>query len=277
MSKMATTLLAMSLQALFSSLAGTGAFIAQNTPKLLYDVSTVRPHDPADQGMSWGAQNGDLKAINVELKSLISDAWGVRPDQVAGEPAWADEEHWDVTGKVTDTQEDVLKKLTQKDLRSMEQMLLVERFHAKVHLETRTRTVFDLVPAKSGIKLKVLQPNEGDDKSDKNSMPRGSLSIRGAEGGGLEMTGHGVGVDMLISNIAMNLQQTVINKTGIPTDAVFDFTLKFAPETGTNPLQNDDAASIREALEKQLGLRLESTRGPVTTVVVDHVDKPTPN
>ena len=263
--------------ALIVSLAGDSAIHAQDSSKLLYDVSTVKQHDAADPSMSWGTQNGKLEAINVELKNLIADAWGVRPDQVAGEPAWADDEHWDVAGKVTDTQDDVLKKLTRKDLRRMEQMLLVERFHARVHIETRTAKVFNLVPAKGGIKLKLLQAKKGDEKPGKSSMPLGSLLMRSAEGGGFEMTGHGIGIEMLIGNIAGNLQQTVIDKTGLPIDAIFDFTLKFAPETGTNTLQNGDAASIREALEEQLGLHLEPTRGPVLTVVVDHVDKPTAN
>ena len=101
--------------------------------------------------------------------------------------------------------------------------------------------------------------------------------MRGADGGGYEMVGHGVGIGQLVSNIAANLQQTVIDKTGFPADALFDFALKFMPETGTEPSQNGDAVSLREALEQQLGLRLESTRGQVLTVVVDHVDKPAAN
>ena len=97
---------------LTGSLAAINVLHAQGTSKLIYDVTTVKPHSSADPGMSWGAQNGNLRAMNVNLRDLIADASGVRPDQVAGEPAWADEEHWDVTGKLTDTQEDVLKKLS---------------------------------------------------------------------------------------------------------------------------------------------------------------------
>lgn len=276
--KIAIALLALSLDvALLAFLTGTGLLYGQDASKVVYDVSTVRLHDPADPGMSWGAENGILKASNVQLKNLIADAWGVRPDQVAGEPAWADNERWDVNGKVTDMKKDSLKRLTNKDVLRMEQALLVERFHARVHVETRTGTIFNLVPAKSGLKLTVLHPHEVDGKADQSPIPLGSIWMRGAEGGGYEMVGHGIGMKQLISNIAVNLQQTVIDKTGLPGDDLYEINLKFAPETGTNTSQNGDAVSLREALEQQLGLHLESGRGPVLTVVVDHIEKPAAN
>jgi uncharacterized protein (TIGR03435 family) len=260
---------------LICSATGANLLHAQEASKLIYDVSTVKPHDPTDENMSWGAPKGKFSALNVNLKDLIADAWGVRPDQVSGEPAWASDAHWDVTAKVTDVQKDVLEKLKKEDVKHMDQALLLERFHVKVHLETRTTKVLDLLPAKSGIKLKALPPAKEGDKPDNGSLPRGSLSIGGAEGGGYELIAHGIGINMLIANISLNLQQTVIDKTGLPADAVFDVKLKYAPETGTDTSQNGDAVSIREALEQQLGLHLESTRGPVVTVVVDHVEKPT--
>jgi uncharacterized protein (TIGR03435 family) len=275
--KIASAVPIMSLQvALIGSLAGASALHAQDTSKLTYDVSTVKPHDPAHPGGSFGARDGRFVAVNAELRNLIAEGWGVRPDQVAGEPAWADDERWDVTGRVTDADDAVLKKIPKKDTQHMEQTLLAERFHVKVHIETRTGRVLNLMPAKSGIKLKMLESVQDDGKLGNSRMPRGSLLMRSAEGG-YEMDGHGIGVEMLIANIAATLQQTVIDKTGLPTDAVFDFTLKFAPETDTNTPQNGDAPPMREALEEQLGLHLESTRGPVQIVVVDHVDKPTAN
>jgi uncharacterized protein (TIGR03435 family) len=275
--KIASAVPMMSLQvALIGSLAGASALQAQDTSKLTYDVSTVKPHDPARPGGSFGARDGRFVAVNIGLRNLIAEGWGVRPDQVAGEPAWADDQRWDVTGRVTDADDAVLKKIPKKDTQHMEQTLLAERFHVKVHIETRTGRVLDLMPAKSGIKLKMLESVQDDGKLGNSRMPRGSLLMRSAEGG-YEMDGYGIGVEMLIANIAANLQQTVIDKTGLPTDAVFDFTLKFAPETGTDTPQNGDAPPMREALEEQLGLHLESTRGPVQIVVVDHVDKPTAN
>jgi uncharacterized protein (TIGR03435 family) len=123
----------MSLQvALIGSLAGASALHAQDTSKLTYDVSTVKPHDPAHRGESFGARDGRFVVVNAALRNLIADAWDVRPDQIAGEPAWADDEHWDVTGRVTDAEDAVLKKITKKDTQHMEQTLLAERFHVKV-------------------------------------------------------------------------------------------------------------------------------------------------
>ncbi len=254
-----------------------GALQAQDTSKLVFDVSTVKPTAPDHPGSSFGVRDGNLKVVGANLKNLIGAAWGVRPDQVAGEPAWADDEHWDVTGKVTDTDEAVLKKLTDKDLERMEQMLLAERFHVRAHIEIRTAPVFNLVPARGGIKLKVLQPVKDGDKPDSGPMPRGTFWMSGARGGGIEMAGHGVSLKVLINNIAGNLQQTIIDKTGLPSDAAFDFTIRCTFDAASATSQNGDAPSLREALEDQLGLRLESTRGPVPTVVVDQVGKPEAN
>jgi uncharacterized protein (TIGR03435 family) len=156
--KIASAVPMMSLHvALIGSLAGASALHAQDTSKLTYDVSTVKPHDPAHPGGSFGARDGRFVAVNAELRNLIAEAWGVRPDQVAGEPAWADDERWDVTGRVTDADDAVLKKIPKKDTQHMEQTLLAERFHVKVHIETRTGRVLNLVPTKSGIKLKMLE------------------------------------------------------------------------------------------------------------------------
>ena len=257
--------------------AWDGALQAQDTSKLVFDVSTVKPTAPDNPGSSFGVRDGNLKVVGANLKNLIGAAWSVRPDQVAGEPAWADDEHWDVTGKVTDTDGAVLKKLTDKDLSRMEQTLLAERFHVKAHIEMRTAPVFNLVPAKGGIKLKLLQPVKDGDKPDSSPMPRGTFWMRGARGGGVEMAGHGVSLKVLINNIAGNLQRTIIDKTGLPSDAAFDFTIRCAFDATSATSQNGDAPSLREALEDQLGLRLESTRGPVPTVVVDQVGKPEAN
>ncbi len=94
--RITSMLLARSIHAvLIGSVAGIGVLQAQDTSKLIYDVSTVKAHDPVDQSMSLGAQNGDFAAINVELKNLIAGAWGVRP-------AWAEDQHWDLTGQTED-------------------------------------------------------------------------------------------------------------------------------------------------------------------------------
>ncbi len=146
-----------------------------------------------------------------------------------------------------------------------------------MQLMTSIAPVFDLVPAKSGIKLTMLQPVKDNDAPVKSVMPRGSLMMQSLAGGGSEFLGYGIGVELLIGNIAANLHQTVIDKTGLPGDAAFDFVLKYTPKGSPDSPQNGNLPSLHEALDQQLGLHLQSTRGPVMTVVVDHVDKPAAN
>jgi uncharacterized protein (TIGR03435 family) len=84
-----------------------------------------------------------------------------------------------------------------------------------------------------------------------------------------------VSLSTLLANLAMNLRQTVIDKTGLAADAVYDFTLRWASDYGTGPAADSDALPMPAALEDQLGLRLEPGKGPVKVLVVDHVEKPT--
>ena len=64
--------------------------LAQTGEKLAYDVSTVKPHAQSF-GASFGASRGEFRAINYDLRALIAEAWGLRRDQVANEPAWVDD------------------------------------------------------------------------------------------------------------------------------------------------------------------------------------------
>ena len=122
-------------------------------------------------------------------------------------------------------------------------------------------------------------PPKGPDGDGKPGMMRMSP-------GGLQ--GQGVQISMLVNSLAMQLRRTVIDKTGLT--GKYDFTLKYAPEIGTGPdggmgphpmppeVEPDASGpSIFTALEEQLGLKLESAKGPVDSVVVDHVEKPSEN
>jgi uncharacterized protein (TIGR03435 family) len=246
---------------------------AQPAPPVAYDVSSVKPHDPADQNMSWSSGEDGFRAMNVDLKNVIAGAWGLRPDQVSGEPPWADDLHWDIAGKSTELTPVEMKKLTADQRSQMMQQLLAERFHLKAHLETRTGPVFPLLPAKGGIKL-VPIPMTLEQVAAKR-VPGSGLSVRG--GATTTMEAKKISLSMLTANLAGNLHQTVIDKTGLPTDAVYDFTLRFAPDFGTGTSPDSDALPLPQALQDQLGIHVEASRGPVQVLIVDHVEKPAAN
>ena len=104
------------------------------------------------------------------------------------------------------------------------------------------------------------------------------------DSGSFEMTAQGMAIDGLARQLASQLGSTVRNNTGLT--GIYDFTLRFMPEDarmdasggGTNAtLADNGGTSIFAAVQDQLGLKLESKKGPVEVVVVDHVDKPSDN
>jgi len=250
------------------------SLIAQNAaPTPTYDVSSVKPHDPMDRSMSWNTDGDGFRAVNVDLKNLISSAWNLRLDQVVGEPSWADDLHWDVSGKATELTPDQLKKLTPEQRNQMMQQLLGERFHIRVHLETRTGPVFTLVAAKGGIKLNPVPMTAEERASGKVAGTR----LRGTGGPVMVMEGTKVPLSLLVRNLSGNLHRTVIDKTGLPADSVYDFTLRWARDNGTGPEADTDVLPMPLALEDQLGLHLQAGSGPVEVLVVDHLEKPAAN
>ncbi|MGI4758583.1 MAG: TIGR03435 family protein [Janthinobacterium lividum] len=247
---------------------------AQSPAKVpAYDVSSVKPHDPTDQSMSWRSDTDGFRASNVDLRNAISSAWDLRPDQVVGEPSWVEETRWDIVGKSTELTSDELKKITPEQQNHMMQQLLVERFHLKAHLETRTGPVFHLVPAKSGVKLTPIAMTAEEIANGKVSGTR--LSVRGGQA--VEMVGKNAPLSLLIKNLALNLHRTVLDNTGLPSNTSYDFSLRWARDVGLGAATDTDALPLPAALEDQLGLHVEAARGPVQKLVVDHVDRPAAN
>ena len=253
------------------SLPGLAA--AQSPPSPAYDVSSVKPHDPGDPGMSWRVSDDGFSVVNVGFKGLVSGAWGVRADQVTGAPSWTDSLHWDITGKSTELTPEQLKKLTKEQKSQMMQQLLAERFHLKAHLETRTGTVLTLSPAKGGMKLKPMPMTAEEKATGKVADPM--LGVTG--GAATVMEAKRIPLSMLMANLAGDLRQTMIDKTGLPADAVYDFTLRWAPDYGSGTAGDSDAPPLPTALEEQLGIHVEAGRGPVQVLVIDYVEKPTAN
>ena len=95
-----------------------------------------------------------------------------------------------------------------------------------------------------------------------------------------KLEGQGIAISGLINTLARNLERTVIDKTGLT--AKYDFTLTWTPDTGpagqaTGASSDSNAPDLFTAIQEQLGLKLVASRGPVDTLVIDSVEKPTEN
>jgi uncharacterized protein (TIGR03435 family) len=253
----------------------------------MFDVVSIKPNK-SDSGMvRIMAKPDGYSASNVSLKMLVQSAYGIREDLVSGAPNWADSARFDIDAKVAGSDVDALKKLSPEQRRLILRPLLAERFKLQAHIETKQLPVYELVLAKGGSKLKEAAPG--------NDYANGIKGPDGVARGGMMRVGRGqltaqaVQMTSLSNMLSQQLHRTVIDRTGLT--GKYDLELNWAPDQGSDPMfkgpdgsqQRTDATpdssgpSIFTALQEQLGLRLQSAKGPVETLVIDHVEMPSDN
>jgi uncharacterized protein (TIGR03435 family) len=196
--------------------------------------------------------------------------------QCLGGPAWIESDPYDIEAKPDETTTEQLLKLTPKQRwpveQRMQQALFADRLKLKVHFETREMPIFALVVAKGGLRMHEAKPGDtyanGLKGGDGKAFGGGSYMV-----GNGKMTAQGISMDSLAANLAGTTGHIVSNKTGLT--GVYDFTLQYADSDPPPP--DSTAPSIYTAIEEQLGLKLESSKGPVQVLVIDHVERPSAN
>jgi uncharacterized protein (TIGR03435 family) len=182
-----------------------------------------------------------------------------------------DSTRFDFQAKVLDADGVDLEALTDKQLGPILQSMLVDRFKLKTHAETKTLPVYELVVAKGGLKLKATPATAGDGQE----MPReGMITVHRGD-----LSGTGMTMARLSSLLGDAVRRTVIDKTGLTGN--YDVALKWTPEGEANVAGDSGATDVPPpiftAVQEQLGLKLQAGKGPVATLVVDHVEKPSEN
>jgi uncharacterized protein (TIGR03435 family) len=157
------------------------------------------------------------------------------------------------------------------ELRLMFQSLLEERFKLKVHRETREMPTYELVVAKNGPKLKTAEPGSRI-AIDNRPLSAGRGGVISGEDG-RHLAAKGGSVDLIVNSLRGELHAPVTDRTGLT--GTYDFDVKYVPEN--SPPEAEPGPSIATAIQEELGLRLEKSKGPVEVVVIDHVEKPDEN
>jgi len=186
---------------------------------------------------------------------------------VRGLPAWGVSDRYVVSAKVADSDLAQWKTYNLAQRRLVLQKFLADRFNLTLHPETVEVPIYSLVVAKGGPKLQQVSPPENDH--------RGFMEAKA--------TGVAVGHHVLIAGLVDMLSRTyfgldrqVYDKTGLTGN--YDFTLTFEPPRSSSAESDPTGRpSIFTALQEQLGLKLEPTKGPLETVVIDHVERPSEN
>jgi uncharacterized protein (TIGR03435 family) len=217
--------------------------------RLEFEVATIKPGDPEIHGTMTSTPPGRLVLKNITLREAIRTAYHLNEPELAGGPKWIDSEHFDIEGKAASI-------VPRDQIMQMLQSLLVNRFKLKTHRETRTLPVYALTVAKAGSK-----------------MPRAATPDGGTSSGSRNLTAKGATIDILARMLTDLLMRPVLDRTGLT--GVFDIKLDFAPLATT--AGDTSAPSLFTAIEEQLGLKLEATKGPVEVLVVDSAEKPDAN
>jgi uncharacterized protein (TIGR03435 family) len=255
-----------------------------------FEVVSIKPNHAGEGMMIRRLPGGKLSASNIPVKSLLQEAYGVKESQISGGPGWIDSERYDIEAKPDDAFADAEKKLSRDEMiaqqRLMMQAMLADRFKLTLHHESKEMEVYALVVAKNGPKLHevTLPPPETPRELPKpgDPLPKGGIWMRGR--GQLDVTG--AGMAQFVNVLSMQVGRIVLDKTALKGN--YEFTLKWTPDEGQGHMPGGppgDAApppdasgpSIFTALQEQLGLKLESQKGAVDTLVIDHVERPSEN
>jgi bla regulator protein blaR1 len=205
-------------------------------------------------------RDGSLQVNHMLLKSLITSAYGVREVVIFGLPGWAEEARYDIRAKVTDADPKVLDGISREQRRALMAAMLEDRFHLKLHAVTKNLPVYDLMVTRGGARFS---------ESVRHGVENHHLEVRKTE-----LSATDTSILELSYILEEVVERTVIDKTGLT--GAYDLHLQWGPDLTGAP-DSDTLPSIFTALQEQLGLKLQPNKGPVKTLFVDHLERPSEN
>jgi bla regulator protein blaR1 len=267
-----------------SFLLAAGIACAQTQPK--FEVASVKPSNSADRRMFFNVQPGGRVTVsNCTVKRLIQDAYGIKDFQIAGGPGWIGSDIFDITAKAegSGTNFDQIKLMLQS--------LLAERFQLVLRRDTKEMPVYALVVDKNGPKFKaasesdpnIIDLSQRPDLAGAGARHRFTIIRRG------RLTAQGTNMTMVTSQLSDFLGRPVVDKTALT--GTYDLKLEWVPDENQvamfqtmgvpegfgAPPRDWQGPSLFAALQEQLGLKLESQKGPVEIFTIERIERPSEN
>lgn len=224
-----------------------------------FEVAAIKPSEPTNRSDGFHLNGRHVSIENQTVLSLIHFAYAVNESQIVNAPKWFGEQRWDIDGIP-----DVEGEPDVNQYQRMVQKLLTTRFGVKMHPDKRELSRYSLTIAKGGPKLKksTSDPRAG---MDENGWGQGSQRY-------MEFT------NTNMSDLTLCLQtaadKPVINETNLA--GRYDFLLHWTPNEA-RATEPNDAPGLFTAIQEELGLKLDATRGPTDVLVIDAATKPTQN
>ena len=242
-----------------------------------FEVASIKPNPSSERGLTVRVANPSSRfgLESATARDIIEFAYNLQGRRLTGGPKWIDSEKFDVDAQIADSEIAELRKLPPDQflarLRLTVQSLLADRFALRSSHETKELPVYALVIGKEGSKLTP------------SASPQPSM--RNVGGGHIVATA--VPLSVLVEKLAGLPElddRIILDRTGITGSVDIDFQwtpqILYAADAGQNQSfasSDSSAPPLFEALEKQLGLKLEPTKGPVDILVIEHIEEPTPN
>lgn len=251
---------------------------AQSAPA--FDVASVKPNTsdlpaasrfPLGPGDAYVPDGGFFSAENQPLIAYLRFAYKLGQGDLLNLPGWVYNDRFDIEARARGNP-------SKDQVRLMMRALLADRFKLSAHTEQRSKPVFHLVQAKAGKLGPQLQVDSSCSVAPAPAIPCGGIgqTPAGAPGHG-RIGGRAVTIERIagfLTNPFTGVDRPVLDRTGLA--GTFDFSLEWSlnPDSA---IPEEAAPTFADALRDQLGFKLEPASGPVDVLVIDRIERPSPN
>jgi len=274
--------------------APAGAIDAPDpTVPLYFEAASLKPSDPkAPPGGGIRRQpGGRFNTFNTPVRQLIIFAYQIQGYQLVGGPDWISNTRYDVTAKLEGDPQPVRPGTGADHMMLATRTLLAERLKLKVHRETRELDIYALMMArpegKPGPKLKTAADNCSPEAlaARRGAPPPapGTAPVCGIQVLPGRVRFGGYPLSLFAQMISNQLGRAVVDRTGLTGNWDFEMTYAAPPPQGPLPPgvelppSDPDAPDLFTAVREQLGLKFESTKGPIEVLVIDSIEPATPD
>ncbi len=278
---------------------------------IAFEVASIKPNNSGDGRVMMQNQPGRYSASNVTLRLLIRNAYQLQDFQISGGPSWIASDHYDIVAKIDASVAEQMAAAGPPvpgqgpgKLQLMIRSLLAERFKLVVHTETKEQPIYALILARSdgrlGPQLKKSETDcaavmaaargRGPGLPPPGPPQSGEAIPCGIRVGMGNMVVGGAPLTQFANTLGMFTGRVVLDRTGLTGN--FDFNLTWTPDQmpqrppgapADQPIRangvdiDPNGPSIFTAVQEQLGLKLDSQRGPVTMLIIDKAERPVEN
>jgi len=281
--------------------AQSGTTDTQEADAPSFEVASIKKHQPDPPGkmgmVRIGPPPGDVSqwvSTNITAKQLISMAYSLKNFQIEGGPSWLDSERFDVDAKVDDSVAAQLQKLPfgqqREQMSLMLRPLLANRFKLQITRSSKEGDVLALVVAKGGSRLKEVPPPDPSAPPPPGiaitpdhlpTPPPGQSYVMMMNGFAI-LSSNAVPIAKLVDQLSGALNKQVVDQTSLR--GTYQYALKYDPQLRPEiaPAEAEapsgpELLPIFSALQDQLGLKLEPTKGEIDMITIDHIEEPAPN